>query len=141
MRSTPTFQIITLRLREAQLQPSRNWQGKWKGWPCRGKRVPEGRVRVPQAALPAGPAVGDGPRSLPPAHSPPRAGCPGAPPAPPLSPGARWGGRRGAGRSPEPPSLLSSWRRLHPRAAWPVASLLVSFPKARALSFSLPPAL
>ena len=71
MRSTPTFQIITLRLREAQLQPSRNWQDKWKGWPCRGNRVPEGRVRVPQAALPPpAPRWGMGLGHLGPSHLP-----------------------------------------------------------------------
>ena len=71
MRSTSTFQMIKLRLREAQLQPSENWREKWKGWPRRRNRVPEGRVRVPQPALRLGPALGDGPRPpwpLPPAH-------------------------------------------------------------------------
>lgn len=102
MRSTSTFQVIKLRLREAQLQPSENWREKWKGWPRRGNRVAEGRVRVPQPALPPGSRVGGWTSgTLVPPTCPL---CLGAGPAPPLSPGAGWSGRLEAGRPPEPRS-------------------------------------
>lgn len=104
MRSTSTFQVIKLRLREAQLQPSENWREKWKGWPRRGNRVAEGRVRVPQPAPRLGPALGDGPRapwSLAPAHS---AWEPGRRLLSPQGRGGAAGWRRGV--PPNPPAPL-----------------------------------
>lgn len=99
MRSTSTFQMTKLRLREAQLQPSENWREKWKGWPLRGNRVPEGRVRVPQSALsPRSRVGGRASATLVPPTCPLG---PGAGRASPLSPGPGWGGRLEAGRSAE----------------------------------------
>jgi len=72
MRSTSTFQMIKLRLREAQLQPSENWRESGRAGPAEGI----GSLRAESAFrnLPSrlGPALGDGPRPpwpLPPAHS------------------------------------------------------------------------
>lgn len=99
---------------------------------------PEGRVRVPQPALPQPFLVGDGPR--PPrgvagrsgpsssVHPPPWAGHgrdtpgrwqPGAGPAPPRSPEAGWGGRPGRGAPPtRPPPPRPSAAEAPPQARW-----------------------
>lgn len=65
----------------------------------------------------------------------PEAAAAWSPPGASSSPEAGWGCRR-AGRSPTSPPRR---RRLLPRPAGPVASLLVSFPRPRPLSVSLPP--